>query len=125
MTKAHGKSSISIDGDIITVTSIGSFNVEGIVQVIDELTLIIEDLNNKEFKLLFDYLQTEGGTPEVFEKINECNIWLNSQNMVAKAVLIHSPINMDLLESRTPARQSQNSKQFDEKANAIAWLKSQ
>ncbi len=125
MVTEHGESSISIDGDIITVTAVGAFNLEGIVKVIAELKLIIGSFCQKEFKLLFDYSQTEGGTPEVFEKINECNVWLNSQNMVAKALIINSPINLAILESRTPARNSQNSKRFDDKASAIAWLKSQ
>ncbi len=107
------------------VTSVGAFNIEGVDKVIEELTLAIERFDQKEFKLFFDYLQTEGGTPEAFEKINECNIWLNSQNMVAKAVLIKSSINFAILESRTPARKNQNSKRFEDKASAIAWLKSQ
>jgi hypothetical protein len=125
MATEHGESSISIDGDIITVKAVGAFNLEGIVKVIAELELIIDSFCQKEFKLLFDYSQTEGGTPEVFEKINECNVWLNSQNMIAKALIINSPINLAILESRTPARNSQNTKQFDDKASAITWLKLQ
>ncbi|KGJ95176.1 hypothetical protein [Colwellia psychrerythraea] len=125
MATEHGESSISVDGDIIFVKAIGSFNLEGIVKVITELKLIIESFAQKDFKLLFDYTQTEGATPEVFEKINECNIWLNNQNMVAKAVIINSQILMTILESRTPARDCQNSKQFEDKASAITWLKSQ
>lgn len=125
MATKHGESFISIDGDIITVKAIGAFNLEGIVKVITELELIIDNFCQKEFKLLFDYLQTDGGTPEVFEKINECNVWINSQNMVAKALIINSPTNLAILESRTPARKSQNTKQFNDKASAIAWLKLQ
>ncbi len=125
MATKHGESFISVDGDIITVKAIGAFNLEGIVKVITELELIIESFCQKEFKLLFDYSQTDGGTPEVFDKINECNVWLNSQNMVAKALIINSPTNLAILESRTPARNSQNTKQFDDKASAIAWLKLQ
>jgi len=125
MTTEHGESSISIDGDLITVKAVGAFNLEGIVKVITDLELIINSFCQKEFKLLFDYSQTEGGTPEVFEKINECNIWLNSQNMVAKALIINSPITLAILESRTPARNSQNTKNFADKASAIAWLKLQ
>lgn len=125
MDTVHGESSITIDGDIITVKAVGAFNLEGIVKVIAELELVIDSFCKKKFKLLFDYSQTEGGTPEVFEKINECNVWLNSQNMVAKALIINSPINLAILESRTPARNSQNAKQFDNKASAIAWLKLQ
>jgi hypothetical protein len=125
MTVEHGKSFISFDGNIITVKAVGSFNREGIVKTIEELKSVIEVFYKKKFKLLFDYLEIEGGAPDVFDKINECNIWLNSQNMVAKALVINSPMHLAILESRTPARRSQNSKSFDDKASAINWLNSQ
>ena len=125
MAVAHGQSSISVDGDIITVKAVGAFNVEGITKTIEQLKFFIEGFGQKEFKLLFDYTETDGGTPDVFDKINECNIWLNSQNMVAKAVVIHSEILLKILESRTPARHSQNEQSFDDIASAINWLASQ
>ena len=125
MAVAHGQSSISVDGDIITVKAVGAFNVEGITKTIEQLKLFIEGFGQKEFKLLFDYTETDGGTPDVFDKINECNIWLNSQNMVAKAVVINSSILLAILESRTPARNSQNAQSFDDTTSAINWLASQ
>ena len=125
MAVAHGQSSISVDGDIITVKAVGAFNLEGITKTIEQLKLFIEGFGQKEFKLLFDYTETDGGTPDVFDKINECNIWLNSQNMVAKAVVINSSILLAILESRTPARNSQNAQSFDDTTSAINWLASQ
>ena len=121
----HCKSHISVDGNIITVKAIGGYNKEGIIKTIDELKSVIEGFDKKEFKLLFDYLEVEGGTPDVFDKINECNIWLNSQNMVAKALVINSSGHLAILESRTPARNSQNSKTFENVTGAINWLKLQ
>ncbi|NQY47730.1 MAG: hypothetical protein HRT50_01255 [Colwellia sp.] len=125
MAVAHGQSSISVDGDIITVKAVGAFNLEGITKTIEQLKLFIEGFGQKEFKLLFDYTEIDGGTPDVFDKINECNIWLNSQNMVAKAVVINSSILLAILESRTPARNSQNAQSFDDTTSAINWLASQ
>ena len=125
MAVAHGQSSISVDGDIITVKAVGAFNVEGITKTIEQLKFFIEGFGQKEFKLLFDYTEIDGGTPDVFDKINECNIWLNSQNMVAKAVVINSSILLAILESRTPARNSQNAQSFDDTTSAINWLASQ
>lgn len=122
MSENHGKSFISVDGNIITIKVIGAFNSEGSAKLIEELKVVIESFYQKQFKLLFDYTSAEGGTPEVFEKINECNIWLNSQNMVAKALVINSDVILTILESRTPARESQHSKNFDNKADAINWL---
>ena len=121
----HGKSHISVDGNSITVKAIGEYNKEGIIKTIEELKSVIEGFDQKEFKLLFDYFEVEGGTPDVFDEINECNIWLNSQNMVAKALVINSSMHLAILESRTPARNSQNSKTFKDKTSAINWLKLQ
>ena len=125
MAIEHGQSFIFVDGDIIIVRAVGAFNDEGIVKTIDKLKSVIKSFGPKGFKLLFDYSEAEGGTPDVFDKINECNIWLNGQNMIAKALVINSPTQLGILESRTPARRSQNAKNFNDKENAINWLKLQ
>ena len=125
MAIEHGESFISVDGDIIIVRAVGAFNEEGIDKTIDNLKSVIASLGPKGFKLLFDYSKATGGTPDVFNKINECNIWLNGQNMIAKALVIESQIQLGILESRTPARRSQNAKNFNNEENAINWLKLQ
>lgn len=125
MVIRHGKSLITTDEDIITINSTGAFNLEGITIAIEELKTEINGFNGKAFKLLFDFSETEGGTPEVFEQINEFNIWLNSQNMTAKALIITSSINLAILESRVPARKNQNTQDFKERESAMAWLKLQ
>ena len=120
----HGKSYISVDGDIISVIAVGAYNKEGIIKTIEQLKSAIESFNQKKFKLLFDYSQVEGATPDVFNEINECNVWLNCQNMAAKALVINSTMHLAILESRTPARNLQNAKNFEDKPSAINWLKS-
>lgn len=125
MTIEHGKTLITVIGDIITIKAIGAFNKEGILKTIAQLKSEIENFDGNEFKLLFNYLETEGGTPDVFEKINECNVWLNTQKMVAKALVIQSSAHLAILESRTPARRSQNAQNFDNIEAAMNWLKRQ
>jgi hypothetical protein len=125
MNAEHGESFITVEDDIIMVKVIGAFNSEGISKSIAELKSVIDSFSQNEFKLFLDYTDAEGGTPEVFEKINECNIWLNTQNMIAKALAIKSTSILAILESRTPARNSQHSKNFDNKINALNWLKLQ
>ena len=121
----HGESNISVDGDIISVIAIGAFNKAGIVNTIEQLESVIKSFDQKKFKLLFDYSRIEGGTPDVFTKINECNIWLNNQNMVAKAVVINSRAHLSILEKRAPARKVQKTKNFEDITTALIWLKSQ
>jgi hypothetical protein len=101
MNLTHGESFISFDGDIITVKANGAFNREGVIEAFEKLRLLIENHHFKKFKILFDYLECHGGTPEAFEVINQSNIWLNNQNMIAKAVVINSPAINSILEART------------------------
>ncbi|MBA6262734.1 hypothetical protein [Colwellia sp. Bg11-12] len=125
MNQEHGKNIISVEGDIIISKIIGAFNVEGVNKSITDLKTVVDSFCQNKFKLLIDYIDAEGATPEVYEKINECNIWLNSQNMVAKALVTNSNVALSILESRTPARSSLNERIFDDKASAMSWLKSQ
>lgn len=121
----HGKSYISVNTDIITIKAVGAFNIEGMIKTIEELKSVITSFNQTKFKLLFDYLEVEGGTPDALDKANELNTWLNGQNMVAKATVIKSSIHLAILQSRTPAINIQNTKSFDDKESAMNWLESQ
>ncbi len=125
MAVEHGTTSISTDGDIITMKPVGAFNREGTVKAIENLTVVIEGFSHHKFKLLFDYTEVEGGTPDVFEKIDEFNLWLNNQNMIAKALIINSSAMLEILESKSPARKFQNTKNFDNEASALNWLEVQ
>jgi hypothetical protein len=122
MSLEHGESFISVNADLITIKVKGAFNREGIIKGAQELKLVVNSFQQKKFKLLFDYLEMEGATPDAYDEINQCNVWLNTKNMVAKAVLINSPINSSLLQTRLPATKLQNIKRFDEKSHAISWL---
>jgi hypothetical protein len=125
MYPEHGKNIISVEGDIIISKIIGAFNAEGIDKSIADLKVAVDSFCQNEFKLLVNYIDTEGGTPEVYEKINEFNIWLKSKNMVAKALVSNSNVALSIRESRTPKGMSLNERVFDDEINAIIWLKSQ
>jgi hypothetical protein len=125
MNTEHGKCLIAIDGNIIKSKTIGSFNIEGLDKAIESLKLAIDSFCQKDFKLLIDYTEAEGGTPEVYIKINEFNVWLNKQNIIAKAIVTPSSVMAEILMVRTPARKLLNEKVFSAEANALTWLKSQ
>ncbi|NQZ21499.1 MAG: hypothetical protein HRT53_05520 [Colwellia sp.] len=125
MNIPHGECFISVDEDIICIKSVGAFNLEGIIKANQDVEVVVRSFGQKRFKLLIDYSEIEGATPEAYDKLNECNIWLNSQNMIAKAVVIHSAVNLTLLGIRAPARNLQNDKNFENKVTAMEWLKLQ
>jgi len=125
MPRQHGNSIITVEGEIIIIKVIGCFNIEGITESIQHLKSTIKSFSQRQFKLLLNYLEAEGGTPEVFEIINQFNIWLNTQNIVAKAIVTDSLINLAILKKRAPASQTNNSKVFKNQSNAFNWLQSQ
>lgn len=125
MPRQHGNSIITVEGEIIIIKVIGCFNIEGITESIQHLKSTIKSFYQRQFKLLLNYLEAEGGTPEVFEIINQFNIWLNTQNIVAKAIVTDSLINLAILKKRAPASQTNNSKVFKNQSNAFNWLRSQ
>jgi hypothetical protein len=125
MPRQHGNSIITVEGEIIIIKVIGCFNIEGITESIQHLKSTIKSFYQRQFKLLLNYLEVEGGTPEVFEIINQFNIWLNTQNIVAKAIVTDSLINLAILKKRAPASQTNNSKVFKNQSNAFNWLRSQ
>jgi hypothetical protein len=125
MNTAHGESVISVTGNVITVKVKGVFNKEGVCELNDELRLIISSYNVDGFKMLFNYLEVEGATPDAYDQIDNFNVWLNNQNMIAKAVVIISPAVLNILNSRAPARKSKNMNSFSSTIKAIQWLDTQ
>lgn len=121
----HGEGIISVNDNVITVKIQGVYNQEGVVELRKKLSPIIENFHADGFKILANYLEAEGGTPDAYNEVNRFNIWLNEKNLIAKAVVINSAVISSILDSRTPARQLQNIKSFDNTIAAIQWLESQ
>lgn len=122
MNSPHGKCLVSVKDDIIYIMAAGSFNKEGITKSIQDIQSAIETFDDRGFKLLIDFTDIEGGTPKAFVKINEFNLWLNHQKLIAKAVVFSLAMTLPLLDSRAPARKLQNNKGFENKISAIEWL---
>ena len=61
MPRQHGKSTITVDGDIITIKAIGSFNSEGITETIQELESVIQVFlkKNLNYSLIISKLKVE------------------------------------------------------------------
>ena len=121
----HGESSVTIDGNIISVTLLGAFNEYGLQEIANALKHTIEGLQGRKFSILVNALEFQGATPEAYVELDKLNAWLNTQNMMAKALLITSDSTLNIIKTRIPSIQSQKMEVFDNKADAIAWLKAQ
>jgi hypothetical protein len=124
MVIAHGTSTVTLKDNLITATIEGSFNLEGIISYHNKIKPIIDDLQGREFKLLVNFLGAEGATPEALDEANRFNAWLNNKNLVAKALIINSPVLLEIFLSRVPNQNSQNIMSFRTSDEAHVWLKS-
>lgn len=125
MSEGHGQCFVSVDKSIVYIKSVGAFNLEGMVKATQDIKSAVLTLDNNSFKLLADYTELEGATPEAFNHLDEFNAWLNMQNFVAKAVVISSTITLTILDQQVPTRKLQNDKNFKSLDEALEWLKLQ
>lgn len=103
----------------------GSFNELGAENFTLAMREAIVTFNGKAFSILVDDLEVIGGTPQAYAELESYNQWLNSQNMIAKAMVIDSPVTLAIIEKYAPSREKQNIAIFDNRADAIYWLKEQ
>jgi len=126
MTKyAHGSFKVNVDGQLIECELIGSFNEAGCLAYTEKVKQEVTALQGKPFAMLIDDVALEGGTPEAYRALNEYNIWLNKHTIIAKAFIINSPIQKEIMLNRSPALKLQNIAFFKERKKAITWLNEQ
>jgi hypothetical protein len=121
----HGEFDISIDSDIIKITVKGAFNDVGAKALAEQLERHIMTLNNEPFAILANLLEFEGGTPEVFAESEVFNAWLNSKNMIAKALVFTSPALIMIEQTFVTSKHGQNIQYFSDETIAVAWLDTQ
>jgi hypothetical protein len=67
-------------------------------------------------------LEMLGGATEAYQELEQYNKWLNSQNFIAKAMVIFSAVTIDIIDLLSPAKKLQTCKNFDNIKNAINWF---
>jgi len=125
MNLNHGDFSIEVVGSIIAVELNGAFNEYGVRAFIAEVKSIIVRLSGKPFSILMKNLSLLGATPQAFEELNVYNTWLNTQNLIAKAVVHNSTALFEISKCWVPSTNIQNIKDFDNEFHAIRWLEQQ
>lgn len=125
MESPHGKFKITVDKNQITTELSGSFNAQGIENWIGEMKQTISSFTGKPFTILVNELAAKGATPDALEKANQYNDWLNSQNLVAKAVVYSELIYREIDKKSLPARAHQNIEFFSATNDAQQWIDDQ
>ena len=118
----HGIFHIAKQPNLLNIKLVGSFNKEGSTAFVEAMKSAIQGFNDISFALLYDITELEGATPDAYEEIEECNLWLNTQKMVAKATVIKSRVQISIVDFLSPSRKQQNTQSFYHNSDAEVWL---
>ncbi len=121
----HGKYDIEVNCDIIKITVSGAFNDVAAKALAIELKNIVIAFEHAPFAIMANLLAFDGGTPEVFAESQEFNTWLNSKNMVAKALVFTSPALIAIEQALVKSKAKQNIQYFKTEHQALKWLNKQ
>jgi len=113
---------MEIVDNILFLDISGPFNEYDIIAITEEVRLGIEQFHQKSFFLLIDIHHTEGGTPEGFEESRKFNLWLDEQNLIAKAIICSSAAFIEINESRVRDTKKQRIQYFCNKETAMNWF---
>ncbi|NMP30234.1 hypothetical protein HII17_01560 [Thalassotalea sp. M1531] len=123
--QAHGIFQVTLDNHIIECVLKGSFNEVGCLAYTTRVKEEVTALNGQPFAMLIDDLDLEGGTPEAYEVLNQYNHWLSNHPLAAKALIINSIIQKEIMLQQAPSLKSQNIEFFTDKEDAKKWLNKQ
>ncbi|MGL1957803.1 MAG: hypothetical protein OCD00_10865 [Colwellia sp.] len=125
MMDEHGEYIVVLTDSIIETTLKGSFNGSGARAYRKSVEDKIKQLNGKPFLMLVNDLELEGGTPIAYELLEKYTHWLNQQPMIAKACLVSSMAQKEIMLQRVPAFKKQNILFFKDRDSALEWLHEQ
>jgi len=116
---------VSIQDNIISITLKGSLNESDYKNIAQKVKQFVAQCNEEGFCILVNDLQLIGSTLDAYKELEELNQWLNTQKMIAKAIVIERDTLLDTIQTLVPAIKDQKIKTFDAIEDAMLWLKSQ
>ena len=122
---SHGRTVVTVEGRVIHSVFKGSFNREAVIDYAQKIRKAIKSFNGEPFAVLVDDIDIEGGTPDAYDEINSLNEWVNGHNIIAKAFIIKSAVNKQIILERAPEILKQNIEFFVNEQDAKAWLNEQ
>lgn len=125
MLNIHGDFELSLTDNILQIDLKGSFNEAGALALTTEIKDKLRSIQDKPIYIIVNDKELVGITPEGFAILEKYNQWLNSKNLVAKAMVVNSSIIQDIDKRYIPSSTKQNIKFFTDLESARSWLKLQ
>jgi hypothetical protein len=120
---SHGDYTLSVDGNIIKLEAIGSFNLEGASKVYEEIKEIIMSFKDKPYYIVVNLLKFTGGTSEAYELSDKTNYWMNNFNPPVKRIyIVDNKIKMSITLSKEKELSKQNLVFFENEETANKWI---
>ncbi|MEP4888714.1 MAG: STAS/SEC14 domain-containing protein [Aliiglaciecola sp.] len=117
-----GSYEFKVEGRIVYQTFTGMFSGKTARTYLRETKQLITQFEGKAFCMLIDIREMEGLTPDGYNMIDNFNQWVNTQNLVAKAIVVSNDVVGKIVSSRVPELKKQNVKYFEDIQTAIKWV---
>ncbi len=118
----HGKYSISINNQVLTMKAYDSWNIETVISCCKAFRVEAKKLMFKSWSCLVDLSEWELGPPEMLSEIKKINIWSEENNQSFEAVIVKNSVQKHFLENSHEVFKSIETKFFDNHDDALLWL---
>jgi len=123
--EAHCGFELSLKGEIFIVRLFHKWNLEGAKAFSSKYETIVKQHNLKEYGVLSDLRQFEGGgTPDAIDYFEKISDKAQGYGQVARALIMDSVLKEFTVNQADKGKERFPSRIFSEKTEAFAWLKS-
>lgn len=119
-----GSYDFRIEGNILFQTFIGMFSENSARAYLKEAQQLIKKFDGNPFFIVIDIREMDGATPEAYDMTEHYNQWVNTQHLVAKAIIVKNKVVGKIGSNRMPTLKTQNLQYFNDIDGALAWFES-
>ena len=98
----HGEIQIQLDGQILRVTAVGAFNLEGTRSAYQRIEVAATQIYQRPWAKLTDFRECMLGAPECLELIGFHNQWCLQHGCIGMALVVSNAFVRDLYKVQNP-----------------------
>jgi len=118
----HGKYSISINNQVLTVKAYDEWNIETVISSCEAFRVEAKKLMHKSWSCLVDLSEWELGPPGMLDEIKGLNIWSEKNNQAFEAIIVKNSVQKHFFENSHEVFKNIKYKFFDNHDDALCWL---
>jgi len=120
----HGTFNIDLRGQTVRVKLYDQWNYEVTVRFVQEFKLKALTICNKPWACVVDLSEWELGTPDIWELLEEGNVWSSEHNQKYEASISQLAVHKQIMEKTDESFSNVETKAFNNETQALAWLES-